>query len=168
LSQYGYVTTEDAARLGVPAVALARLASRGTLENIARGLYRFLDAPRTSRDAYMEAVLWVGRDAVLSHDAVLALHDLAFANPRTIRVATPHRVRKTRARADITIIWAEVPPGDRIHYFAIPSTTVARALVDCRDLITPDRLRDAAAEAHRQGLLLDQEHRSVIDKLEAS
>jgi putative heme-binding domain-containing protein len=165
LSQYGYVTTADAARLGVPVVELAKLAGRGALEKVTRGLYRFPDVPRTPRGPFMEAVLWAGPDAVLSHDAVLALHELAFANPRTIRVTTPHRVRKVHPRADITVIRADIPAVDRTHYFGIPSVTVARALVDCRQMIMPSRLRDAAAEAHRLGLLLGDEHQRVIEKL---
>ncbi|MCU1400122.1 MAG: hypothetical protein JWN62_3231 [Acidimicrobiales bacterium] len=41
----------------------------------------------------MEAVLRVGADAYLTHDAVLAFHELAQVNPRLIRVGTPRRVR---------------------------------------------------------------------------
>ena len=82
LEQYGYVTTRDAAEVAVPAVELRKLAQRGGLERVAYGLYRFEDIPRTGRDEFMEAVLRVGPEAYLSHDAVLALHDLGLANPR--------------------------------------------------------------------------------------
>lgn len=162
LDRYGYVTTADAEELGVPAVELRKLARRGMLDNVARGLYRFPDAPATARDAFMEAVLWVGRDAALSHDAVLALHGLASANPRTLRVVTPHRVRKTRPRPDVTILLDRLPATDLTVYSRIPSTRVARALKDCRGLIMTDRLLDAADEALRQGLLLPREHDEVI------
>lgn len=168
LEQYGYVTTADAAQLGIPGVELRKLASRGALENLARGLYRFPDAPTTSRDALMEAVLWVGRDAALSHDAVLALHDLAAANPRTVRVVTPHRVRKTHPRFDLTIIHRKVPPRDLTRYFGIPSTTVARALLDSRNLITASRLIEAADEAMRRGLLLARERQEIVQQLRAA
>lgn len=166
LDRYGYVTTEDAAALDIPPVELAKLARRGTMENIARGVYRFPDLPRTSRGMFMEAVLWVGRDSALSHDAVLALHELAFVNPRTVRVVTPYRVRKTHLRADITIVRDRVPPNDLTTYFAIPSTTVARALTDCRDMVMPERLREATVEARRRGLLLNDEFQSVMERLE--
>lgn len=165
LDQYGYVTTADAAQLGVPAVELRKLARRGMLDHVARGLYRFPDAPTTPRDAFMEAVLWVGQDAALSHDAVLALHDLASANPRTLRVVTPHRVRKTHRRPDVTIIHDELPATDLTVYSRIPSTTAARALLDSRDLIMTDRLLDAADEALLQGLLLRREHEEVVAAL---
>lgn len=166
LDQHGYVTTTDAAALGVPAIELRKLAHRGFLERVGRGVYRFLDAPATPLGAYMEAVLWAGPEALLSHDAVLALHDLAYANPATIRVTVPRRVRKTRPRADVTIVRADVPSGERTLYEGIPATTVERALRDCRMLVMPSRLREAAEDARARGLLLADEHARVIADLE--
>ncbi|MQA85747.1 MAG: hypothetical protein GEV03_14275 [Streptosporangiales bacterium] len=165
LDRYGYVSTADATRLGVPPVELRKLAGRGLLARVDRGLYRFPDAPATDRDAFMEAVLWAGSDAALAYDSVLALHDLALANPRRLRVVTPHRVRKTHPRDDIAIITSKIPASDLTLYFGIPSTTVARALVDCRDLIMIDRLLDAANQARGQGLLLASEHDRVVAEL---
>lgn len=165
LDQYGYVTTADATRLGVPSVELRKLTGRGLLVRIDRGLYRFPDAPTTPRDAFMEAVLWAGPDAALADDAVLALHDLALANPRSLRVVTARRVRKAHPRADVTIVTEKVPDSDLTSYFGIPSTTVARALVDCRDLIMMDRLLEAADQARREGLVLTREYDTVVAEL---
>lgn len=165
LDQYGFVTADDARDLGIPVVELGKLAHRGKLERVAYGVYRFPEIPVSPRDAYMEAVLWARRGAALSHDAVLALHDLASANPRTLRVVTPHRVRRTKTRDDVTIIRASVPAGELTAYFGIPSTTVARALVDCRALIMTRRLLEAANTARRQGLLLAGEYVEVTQKL---
>jgi len=52
-----------------------------------------MTSPSTSRDQFMEAVLRVGPKAYLTHDAVLALHNLGLVNPRRIRVGTPRRAR---------------------------------------------------------------------------
>ncbi|CAN5909734.1 type IV toxin-antitoxin system AbiEi family antitoxin domain-containing protein [soil metagenome] len=161
IEQYGYVTTRDAADAGVPAVELRKLAHRGFLERTGRGLYRFPDVPVNERTEYMEAVLWAGEGAVLSHDAVLSLHGLGFANPSTIRVTIPRRVRKTHPRHDITLIQAELPDNDLTTYEGIPSTTVARALLDARGLLMPSRLREAAVAARDQGLLLAGEYDRV-------
>lgn len=165
IDQYGFVTTGNADELDIPTVELRKLAQRGFLEHAGRGLYRFRALPPTGFDHYMEAVLWVGRDAVLSHDAVLALHDLAFANPTTIRVTTPHRVRKAAPRRDVAIIQASVPEEERTVYRGIPSTTVARAVLDSRPLIMASRLLEAADEARRNGLLLEDEHERVCREL---
>ena len=93
LDQYGYVTTADAAELGVPAVELRKIAHRGGLTHLAHGLYRFDDIPAGDHGRYLEAVLRAGPGAYLAGDAVLAFHDLALVNPRQVRVGTTRRVR---------------------------------------------------------------------------
>jgi predicted transcriptional regulator of viral defense system len=168
LGQRGYVTTTDAHEVGVPPVELRKLAARGSLIHISRGLYSFVGFPVTAQDHYLEAVLWAGPDAALSHDAVLAFHDLAFANPSTIRVTTPHRVRKSQQRSDITIVQADVPANQLTHYDGIPATTVARALLDARPLIMRSRLVEAADQARERGLLLSDEYQAVMDLLRGS
>jgi hypothetical protein len=52
-------------------------------------------------------------------------------------------------------------------YFRIPSTTVARALLDCTNLIMTERILEAADQARREGLLLAGEHDTVIARLTA-
>jgi len=164
LDQNGYVSTEDAAEAAVPPVELRKLAHRGGLTHIGRGLYRFDDIPASRQDPFAQAVLWAGRDAVLAADAVLALHHLAQANPKTLRVYTPHRVRRAR-RDDITIIRKQIAPQDRTRYRGIPSTTVRRALVDCLDLIMTSRLQEAVELARRDGLITTDERRTLGDEL---
>ncbi len=113
----------------------------------------------------MEAVLAVGEGAFLMADAVLALHDLALVNPTRLRVGTPRRVRIT-VPPTIEIIRAQVPPDDLTIYEAIPSTTVARALVDCIGIVMSERLIDAANEAADRGLLRRSEAGRVLQQLE--
>lgn len=60
LDQYGYVTSADARELGIDVVQLGIMHSRGQLEHISYGLYRFPIVPASERDAFIEAVLWVG------------------------------------------------------------------------------------------------------------
>ena len=106
--QYGYVTTRDAEDLGIPAVELRKLAQRGGLRHVARGIYRFDEVPVTGHDQFMEAVLTVGPGAHLTRDAVLSLHDLGLVNPSKIRVGTDRRVRgQLPAFVDVV----RVPPG---------------------------------------------------------
>lgn len=165
LDQYGYVTTRDAEDLGVPPVELRKIAHRGGVEHVAYGLYRFEDVPRTGRDEYMEAVLRVGPEGYLTHDAVLALHDLGLANPRRIRVGTPRRARP-RLPESIEVIRRRLDPDELTVYEGIPSATVARALLDCRGLVMGERLIDAAREAARRGLLRWSEAEQVLTELE--
>jgi predicted transcriptional regulator of viral defense system len=167
LDQYGYVTTRDAAELGIPSVEVRKIAGRGGLTHVARGVFRFDDIPYTGREAFMEAVLRVGENAFLTADAVLSLHDLALANPRRIRVGTPKRVRGALPPT-IEVAQRQVDRGDLTEYEGIPATTVARALLDARGLVMRERLLDAAREAVRRGLLLRREGERVINELEAA
>ena len=148
LDQYGYVTTGDAEDLGVAAVELRKIAQRGGVDHVAYGLYRFDDIPRTSRDQFMEAVLRVGPGAYLTHDAVLALHDLALVNPRRVRIGTSKRARP-RLPDFVEVVRQRVSPREVTVYEGIPSATVARALLDCRGLTMGERLIDATREADR-------------------
>jgi predicted transcriptional regulator of viral defense system len=161
LEQYGYVTTRDAEELDVPQWAMRQIAERGGLTRVAQGVYRFDDVPVTSRDEYMEAVLVAGEGAHLVGEAVLALHDLALVNPRRIRVGTPRRVRM--ALPDTVEV---VPARDRQEeitiYEGIPTTTIAKALLDCRGIVMDERLIAAAQEAARRGLLRRREADDVL------
>jgi predicted transcriptional regulator of viral defense system len=167
LDQYGYVTTRDAVELHIPPVELRKIAQRGGVKHVAYGLYRFDDVPRTGRDQLMEAVLRVGPDAYLSHDAVLALHELALVNPRRIRVGTPKRARP-QLPPYIEVLHRRLEPRDLTTYEGIPSATVARALLDCRGLAMGERLIDAAREAARRGLLNRREADRILAELGAA
>lgn len=160
LGNYGFVTTEDAGELGVPAVELRKLAARGGLAQIAYGIYRFDDVPADPNAQMFEAVLRVGPGAHLTGDAVLALHDLALVNPRRIRVGLP---RRTRAKLPtwIEVVRQDLSPDDLTVYEGIPSATVARALIDARGAVMGERLRLALEEATRRGLITRRERRRL-------
>ncbi len=75
--QYGYVTAEDAVEMGVGKSRLPEMATRGVVERVDHGLYRFPAIPRTRLDQYMEAVLWPHRvRGVISHASALDLQKL--------------------------------------------------------------------------------------------
>lgn len=166
LDQHGYVTTRDAEMLGVPPVELRKLAARGGLDRVGRGVYRFDDVPVGGLDQFMEAVLLAGRDAYLTHDAVLAVHDLGLVNPRRIRIGTPHRVR-AQLPDHIELVRRDLDPGELTVVEGVPATTVARALFDARGLVMGERLIDAARTAERRGLLRRREARDVLTTLGA-
>jgi predicted transcriptional regulator of viral defense system len=162
--QYGYVTTRDADELGIPAVELRKLAQRGGLQRVARGVYRFDEVPVTGQDQLMEAVLTVGPGAHLTGDAVLALHDLGLVNPRKVRVGTDRRIRG-HLPAFVDVIHEPIEPGGVTVYEGIPSATVERALIDCRDTIMHERLLEATREATRRGLLRRAGEQRVLEAI---
>ncbi|MGO9963557.1 MAG: type IV toxin-antitoxin system AbiEi family antitoxin domain-containing protein [Acidimicrobiales bacterium] len=167
INQHGFVTTKDAEEADVPAVELRKIANRGGLEHVAYGVYRFPEIPRDGRDQFMEAVLRAGPGAYLTHDAVLAIHDLGQVNPRRIRVATPKRARP-RTPDYVEIIRRDLPARQLTNVEGIPATTVAQALIDCQPLVMKERLIDAAREAARRGLLTRREADRVLQELEAA
>jgi len=165
LDNYGLVTTGQASEAGMPAVMLRQIAARGGLVRVGHGLYRFplSEIRPTFFDSFAEAVARVGRDAYLTHDAVLALHSLGLVNPRRIRVGTPRRVR-TDVGNTVQIVHRRDLSADALTvYEGIPSTTVAQALADCdrEGLMMPERLAGARREALGRGLIARREARSL-------
>lgn len=161
LEQYGYVTTADCRALDIAPVEMRKLASRGTLQHISHGLYRFEIMPPSKFDSFMEAVLRVGKEAWLARESVLALHELAEANPRALTVYTPHRVRRAEDPRFV-VVRERLPDEDKTAYFGIPSTTLHRAIRDSAGLISRNRIRAAASKAREEGLLTGSEMRSLI------
>jgi predicted transcriptional regulator of viral defense system len=164
VGQHGYITTRDATENGIPAIELVKLAARDRLQHITRGIYRFAELPTTRIDQFYEAALRVGEDAVLMGDAVLALHDLALVNPRTIRVATPHRVRRHLPNW-VKVEQATLPDADVTMFEGIPITTVARAMLDAQPYVMTDRLLDAIPVALGEGLMNGREARKLKREL---
>jgi predicted transcriptional regulator of viral defense system len=167
LGQYGYVATADAQELGIAAVELGKLAARGQISHVAYGLYRFDDIPPTTYDQFFEAVARVGPAAHLTGDGVLAMHGLAQVNPRTIRVGTPRRVR-AQLPDWITVVRQRIDPSDLIRYELVASTTVARAIRDCRATIITERLLAAVDDARRAGLITTTEAAQLLKELAAA
>jgi predicted transcriptional regulator of viral defense system len=149
---HGYVTTALANAAGVPSVEVRKLASRGGMTNIARGLYRVDGIEGGDHAAYAEAVLRVGDDAYLVGDSVLAFHELALVNPQHITVGTPRRVRRDLP-AHIRLVHSRADREDLTDYDGVRSVTVERAIRDSIGSIMPERLADAARRAAEEGLV---------------
>jgi len=164
VGQYGYVTTADAAAMGVPPIELPKLTEHAGFMNIAYGLYRFEDVPHSTRDLFAEAVCRVGGDAHLTGDAVLAFHELALVVPRRLRVGTARRVR-AKLPDWIRVVREQLPENDLTIYDGVRSATVAHALIDSRKIVMTDRLIDATHDARRQGLLTGVEVDRVLSVL---
>jgi len=164
VGQHGYITTRDARENGIPVIELVKLAARGRLQHVARGIYRFDELPPTKFDPFYEAVLRVGHDAVLTGDAVLALHDLALVNPRAIRVAAPCRLRR-ELPAWVKVEQTVVPANEITMFEGIPTTTVARAMRDARKYVMTERLLAAIPTAVDEGLMGDVEARKIKREL---
>jgi len=78
----GLLTSKEARALGIQDSVLVRLAQRGRLERMSRGVYRIAHFPADRFAQYREAVLWAqasqGPERVaLSHETALLLYGIS-------------------------------------------------------------------------------------------
>lgn len=166
LDQYGYVTTEQAAMAKVPAIELPKLASRGGLTHIGRGLYRFDDIPATQLDQYMEATLLAGPGSALAGTAVLAMHELGLVEPKRLMVVTPKRIR-AKTPPFINIIKRDLSPNEIVYFEGIPTTSVHSALRESEKTVMGERLGVAVRDAYKKKLITAGEAKAMRTRLKA-
>ena len=164
---YGFVTIEMAKAVGVPPVEVRKLAARGGMTNLARGLYRVDGIDGGPRASFAEAVLRVGEDAHLLGDSVLALHDLTLVNPRRIKVGTHRRVRRDLPD-HIQLVHTVTDPAQLTEYDGIPSLTVTAAIRDSIGTVMPDRLAEAVERAVDEGLVRRREASALLAEIGAA
>lgn len=158
--QHGYVSTNDARRLGIPTVELRKLAHRGKIENIYRGIYQFPQLSGSKNENYLLAILSVAENAYLTGYSVLAFHDLAQVNPRKIRVGTNQRVRR-EIPDQIHVTTDYLQDSDIEVWDGVRSTRVARAIIDSKGIVMTDRLLGALTKAIELGLVTGSEETQV-------
>lgn len=161
---HGVVTLRDAASVGVPAVEVRKLASRGALTRLGQGVYRMDEAPSDALTEFTAAVALVGGDAVLADESVLAAHDLAQVNLRRIQVATVARVRR-QLPPTIEVVPRAVPAEQRTDIDGLPAMKLAAAIRASRGRVMTSRLIDAARQADARGLIDHSEAESLISEL---
>ena len=131
VEQYGFVTSRDADGLGLPGTTLGLMASRGRLERVSHGVYRFPQWPVSANDNLMQAVLWtLDPAAVLSHETALDVWDLCDVNPFKIHVSIPKQRPLRRANTpDVYVIHRESLTADERGWWQnIPTVTPAAAI----------------------------------------
>lgn len=150
------ITTAMAAEAGIPGIELAKLAHRGKLENVSRGLYRLARWVPDDTYPYAEAVARMGPDAYLYGESVIAMLDLAPTDPMRLYVAIPGRTRKELPPG---LHAKKADPGDTVTiYEGVPAQCAHDAIIAARCSMPDDRLQAAAAEARAQGYLTSSEY----------
>ena len=90
----GLVTASQARAIGIVGSVLARLAQRGKLERVARGVYRIPHYPADRLSQYREAVSSARashepENVALSHETALAVYGISDVNPSRVYIAVP-------------------------------------------------------------------------------
>lgn len=163
---HGVITLLHASEAGVPAAEVRKLASRGALERLGKGVYRMAEVPHTPLDEFAEAVALVGPDAVLADEAVLAAHHLAQVNLRRIKVATDRRIRH-RLPATVEVVHRRVADDERDDIDGIPAMSLPAAMMASRSTILPERLVDAVRRATALQLISPRDGEHVLESLNA-
>jgi predicted transcriptional regulator of viral defense system len=167
--QYGYLTPSDARQVGVDPNRLPKLAERGTIQQIAYGLYRMPAVPPTSLDQYMEATLWPRGGGVLSHDTALDIYDLCDVNPARIHVTVPSGMRITRAVPRPYVLHhRDLPAGDVTRHEGIAIITPLRAIRDGIERHLGEHLIEQAVRTARErGLITEVEQGDLAERHQA-
>jgi len=154
--QHGLIAAADARQAGVDPHRLIDMARRGTIERVARGLYRFpLLGSRPDLGQLAQATMWADRRGALSHDTALDVHDLCDINPARIHITIPTAYRLQKPVPPLYVLYQrDLEPAERTLHEGIPIVTPKRAILDGLESgIRADLLRQAIDTARRHGQL---------------
>src|ERR1035437_7706843 len=156
----GLLLSKEARALGIKDSVLVRLAQRGRLERMTRGVYRIAQYPADRLAQYREAILWArasqGPEQVaLSHETELMVYGISDVNPSRVHLTVPVSARLRRERPGwIAVHRAILSPVEIQTYEGIPVTTVERSILDTLAANQrPEMALHAIADALREGLL---------------
>ena len=170
LDQHGFVTTEQAAEVGVVNAELSTMVSRGRLARVAHGVYRVPQVLESEVDQYQLAVLWSGApEAVLSHDTALEAWGISDVNPDRIHVTVARRRRLRRAGGERYVVHREDLDSSQLTWWqGVPIVTVPTAIGQCIASGMPTYLiRQAIERAGRTSLLPSAERQRLTAELES-
>ena len=154
-----FFRASDAAELGVDSRGLRRLVDDGSVERVARGLYRLADAEPTEHYS-LAAVCTRVPGAIICLLSALSVHGLGTQLPREVWIAIPHKARTPRLpELPVKVVrfsGASLRYGVGSAAFeGVPAriTSPARTVVDCfrfRRLVGKDLALEAIGDALRQ------------------
>lgn len=174
-----YFRQRDAAEVGVNSRQLHRLVDDGSIERVARGLYRLTDAEYTEH--YTRAAVCARTpNAVICLLTALRVHDIGTQTPAKVWIAIPHKARAPMNVLPVRIVrfsGASLRYGvEDIEFEGVPAriTNPARTVVDCfrfrrivgmdvaleairdtlaRRIATPDQILRAAEACRAESLV---------------
>jgi len=162
--QHGIVSTRQARAEGIAAVELPKLAARGKLVQVFRGVYSVPVISRTMYSEFVEAALWSNGGAVTGESLLLIL-DLCDVNPRKIHIAVNRPLR--RKIPDSYVLHKMKPQELEFDEFnGVRSTTVEIAFKVAIENGTQSRLiRQGLDKAKALGHVGDVSHIRLMSKL---
>jgi len=166
--QYGLITTALARTHGVDGVTLLRLCDADLLGNVGRGVYLL---PGAVRPSHLEIrVAWLrldparpawerdGRgkkDGVVSHRSACLLHELGDIPAPKVELTVPGRLTTREQWVVLHRHPGPLDPDEIVVVDGLPVTSAERTIVDL--------LQDGADAGHVGGVVVDAEHRGLVD-----
>ena len=150
--RHGIVTREQAAEIGLSRHGVAyRLATR-QWETARRAVYRVAGSVPTWEQKMTALLAAVGPGAVASHRSAAALLRLPGFGRDLLEVITPRDRRHRRPRDAVVHRSRTLPPHHVKVVEGIPTTSIARTLVDLAAVVHPARAERAVDNALTSGL----------------
>lgn len=147
--QNGNVTWEQLLAGGVTPAQVRTGLARGRLRRDWPRVYTLGDPDLIPLCRESGVLLWLGPEAVISHQTALAVWDLGSADPDRIHVTTTGR--KVRPRPGVRIHrTTHLHRRDTTTYANLRLSAPARAIIECAPTIDTDR---AIADAMARGIL---------------
>lgn len=160
---HGIVFSADAKKFGVRDKDLSRWVKIGRLMKVGHGVYRTLHYPISDEDPYAIAVACAGKKAYLCGESVIGLLKLAPTNPGIFHVAVPAKIH--RKLPDNCVVEVHSPDYVPMVRDGIPMQRPEDAIGECLGKMMPERLKDAADEAYRLGLVAKASHESLLEEI---
>ena len=149
--QHGVITRQQAIRVGASPSMVDRLSRRGTLVAEGAGVFRASLYPTTWHQRVMIAALSVDESAVASHETAAAVWRLIDFRPDVIHITV--RRRRWRSRDFVVHRSTDLAPEHIQSMEGIPTTSVARTLIDMGSTAGPAQTERALDNALRRGLV---------------
>jgi len=150
--QHWVISGHQLLAAGLSNKAIAVRVSDGRLYRVHRGVYGVGGPPRTATAWRMAAVLAVGRGALVSHRSAAAAWGIRGTARAAVDVVALGRCR--RQREGITVhVTRTLHPEDRAVVDRVPTTSLARTLLDLAEVVGPTALRRAYDRAEHLRLL---------------
>jgi very-short-patch-repair endonuclease len=152
-SQYGAGSRAQALECGMTTAMIDRRIAAGRYELLFPGVYRAAGSTRVDRQRALAATLWLGEDALVSHETAAMLLQLERLRTRQLHVSVPRTIRRRQRSNSIRLHRSlTLDRRDRTIVDGIPCTSATRTLLDCASRTDEESLEIAFEHARRMGL----------------
>jgi very-short-patch-repair endonuclease len=161
--QHGLVARRQLLRLGLGEDAIDHRLATGRFVKVERGVYALGHKELRREGNALAVVLGAGSRAVLSHRSAAALWGIRPWSGAFVEITVPGRGGVTKRRGRLIHRSAELADDERTIERDVPTTTVARTLLDLAAVVPPHHLRRAIERSEQAELFDLRNVRRVLD-----